>query len=419
MKKEVKKILSDQLELVKPSEDTIKKINNIYKDFSKQLKEKIKKKKVKASIFLGGSLAKGSLIKKDLYDIDIFVRFDKKYGDKKISNLLGKTLGKDFRKIHGSRDYYQKTIDGILIEIIPVLKIDKPEESENVTDLSYFHVKYIKDQVSKNKTLINEIMLSKIFTHAQNVYGAESYIHGFSGYALELLICHYKNFTTFIKAISKLNKEKLIIDDGKHYKNKKDLLENINQSKKQGPIIVIDPTYKERNVTSGLSKETLTKFQDACKKFINNPSSNFFIKKDFLKEFQDKDSNILVIETNKQAGDIAGTKSRKFFNFLNQKLSKQFIIKRSEFIYSEEENKSYFYFTLNKKKPTIVKGPPITNTKDIKGFKKSHKKVFTKKGYAYTRIIHNLSFETWFKNFIRKDKKIINEMSIKKIELIS
>ena len=47
--------------------------------FVENLKRKIMKKKVDAEIFVGGSLAKGTIVKSKDYDVDIFFRFDKNY----------------------------------------------------------------------------------------------------------------------------------------------------------------------------------------------------------------------------------------------------------------------------------------------------------------------------------------------------
>jgi tRNA nucleotidyltransferase (CCA-adding enzyme) len=92
-----------------------------------------------------------------------------------------------------------------------VKKISKPKEAENITDLSYSHVNYIKKRI-KNKKILDEIRIAKAFCYATNTYGAESYIGGFSGYAIELLVYHYGSFLKFIKAISKLDGKKEIID---------------------------------------------------------------------------------------------------------------------------------------------------------------------------------------------------------------
>ena len=116
-----------------------------------------KKKKIKAEVFLGGSLAKNTLVKKDKYDIDIFVRFDKTYRDEQISSLLNKIVP-NAKRIHGSRDYFQINKQGIFFEIVPVIKIAKPEQARNVTDLSYFHVKYLKENLGMTYREIGELL---------------------------------------------------------------------------------------------------------------------------------------------------------------------------------------------------------------------------------------------------------------------
>lgn len=414
------KIIKKQLELIKTTKEEYEKIRGISDNFIKALKEKLKKNKIKADVFLGGSLAKGTIVKKDIYDIDIFVRFDKSYNkankNNEISNLLGKLLGKA-KKVHGSRDYYQIKTKNILIEVIPVLKIEKPKQSVNVTDLSYFHVNYIVKKIKKNPKLINEIVLAKTFAYAQNCYGAESYMQGFSGYSLELLICHYKAFLNFVKEMSKINiKEKLIIDDKKLYKN--NVLTEMNNSKTHSPIILVDPTFKERNALSSLSKETFIKFQKSCKDFLRKPSKKFFIRKSVIENFKQKPI-IISIKTNKQSGDIAGTKSKKFFKFFFSRLKKEFEIKKSAFEYNDKKNLANFYLVLNKKKPSLIRGPPITSITNLNNFKKIHKNAFINNGFAYAKLKHNLTFNKWFKRFLKKDKKIIREMGVREVKKVN
>ena len=406
--KEVNRVLKEQIKLVRPSEEEFNEINKIKNSFVKELNGRIKKQNIKATVFIGGSLAKNTLVKKDIYDVDVFVRFDS--SNKNISSLLSKLV--KGKKVHGSRDYFNIKKGNIIIEIIPVLKINKPEQAVNVTDLSYFHVNYILRKMKSNKNLADEIRLAKTFTHAQNAYGAESYIHGFSGYALELLICHYKTFLNFIKSIAKLDikKEKLVIDDQKYYKNKDDLLYNFNKSKIYGPIVLIDPTFKERNALSSLTKETLYEFQNVCRSFLKKPNKSFFVKQPVSKKF--KNPTIITVRTTKQAGDIAGTKSKKFYEFFLSRLKEEFEVNKSDFEYDEEENIAKFYLKLSKKKTSIVKGPPITAVNNLASFKKANPKAFIKKGFAYKKLVHDLKFDRWFSNFLKNDKKIIKEMDI-------
>jgi len=418
--KSLKQVLKNQLEIIKPSKETSDKIDEISKEFIKKLNKSIKKKKTQADVFIGGSLAKKTLVKKGIYDVDIFVRFSEKYSEKEISILLGKILGKKAKKIHGSRDYYQIKTDEIIMEIIPVLKIKKPEDAKNVMDLSYFHVNYVLNKIKKKKKINDEIILAKSFCHAHNCYGAESYIRGFSGYALELLIIYYTSFEKFLKNINKADK-KIIIDASKFYK-KQNILNELNESKLNSPIVLIDPTYKQRNALAGLSKETFDKFRQVSKSFLKHPSNSFFIQKDIKEELMkkhEKNLRIISIKTNKQAGDIAGTKSKKFLGFLIFKIKREFEINLTEFDYNQKNNLAEFYFILGKKQDELIKGPFVNDKKNFKRFKQVHKKSMIIKGKSvYTKIKHNLSFEQWFKLFVKKEKNIFKQMSVKKIELV-
>jgi len=425
--KNINQLLKQQIELVKPRKDTFKVIKKTSEEFCRSLTSKLKSKKIKADVFIGGSLAKGTLIKKKKYDVDVFVRFDKNYEDDKISGILRKVLGNRAKKIHGSRDYYKMMVDGIIFEVIPVIKIKKINEARNITDLSYFHVNYINKIVNKNKKLADEIILAKTFAHAQNCYGAESYIHGFSGYSLELLICHYGSFLNFVKQMAKAkpvainSKDKIVIDDKKFYKNKNQVLMELNEAKLQSPIILIDPTFRERNALAGLSSETFNRFVKSCKEFLKKPNEKSFVQKNTGEELKTKYKNelkMVEIKTSKQAGDIAGSKSKKFFEFFVSGLEKEFMVKLKAFDYDDEKNTALFYLVLEKKKDEIVQGPKIIDIENLTRFKKAHKNAFIKNHIAYAKIKHDLSFKEFIKIFRTKYKKIIEEMSVKEIRLV-
>ncbi len=312
-------------------------------------------------------------------------------------------------------------VNNIIIEIIPVIKIKNQKQALNVTDLSYFHVNYILGKIRKNKKLSDEIIIAKAFTHSQNCYGAESYIKGFSGYSLELLIIHYGSFLKFIKEIAGLNEnEKIIIDDAKFYRKKQDVLKEMNEAKILSPIILVDPTFKERNALSGLSNETFLKFKKACSEFLKNPSDEFFKKKNILEEMNKKysDLKIVSVKTSKQKGDIAGTKSKKFMNFFVHNLKKEFVVKKIEFEYKENENIAYYYIAVDKKQIETIRGPPITAVENLANFKKVHANAFIKEHIAYAHILHNLSFEEFLGKFLERNKKVIKDMSIEEMKLV-
>jgi len=422
----IKEVLKEEIALIKPSSEELSRIEPELKILIKSIEEKIKKQKISAEIFIGGSFAKKTLIKKEKYDIDIFVRFDKIKDESKLSIILQKLLPKNAKKIHGSRDYFSLNQEigtiSVDFEIIPVIKIKNPLEAKNIMDLSYFHVNYVKKKIAKNPKLADEIKLAKAFVHFQGCYGAESYINGFSGYALELLVIYYKTFVNFIKGIVKNKGEKIIIDSEKFYKNKEAILRGINEAKLSSPIILIDPTFKERNAVAALSEDTFKIFKESCVKFMKKPSYDFFKKKDNISLLEKKYKNKLIkinLSTEKQAGDIAGTKLKKFFGFFCSKIERYFEIKERYFEYDEKSNIGKVYLVLNPKKEIIFHGPPVEMEDRLREFKKEHKKVVIKAGKSYAIEKMNLSFDKFLNDFSNKDEKILREMGIINVSIIN
>jgi tRNA nucleotidyltransferase (CCA-adding enzyme) len=381
------------------------------------LNSQIKKFKIKAQVFIGGSFAKNTLIKKNKYDVDIFLRFNSDYDEKEISALLGKIVPRNALKIHGSRDYFviKNKQNNFEFEIIPTMKINKPESAKNITDLSYFHVNYVLNKIKKDKKLTDEIRIAKAFVHYSDCYGAESYINGFSGYAVELLVIHYKSFLNFIKAVAEHdNSGKIILDPSKLFKNKQDILRKMNESKLQSPIILIDPTFKERNALAALSDSTFSKFQDFCRKFLKNPSNKFFVKDNKEEKFRQNNKNLfeIVFKTDRQAGDIAGTKLKKFSGFFIQELSRFFEVKDWLLIYEENKNIGKILVGVHKRDKVEFRGPPLEMKQQLALFKKEHKKIIFKKNIAWAYEKNFKDFSEFLRFFKNKNSEITESMGI-------
>ena len=406
-----------------PSEEEISKTKIKVDSFIKILKTEIKK----SDIFVGGSFAKGTLVKKNIYDVDIFTRFDKKELNliklEKAVKKVSKILGYEADVVHGSRDYLRVKVDnGTLFEIVPALKITNPKYAENVIDLSYFHVSYVRNKIKKDKRLAREIQIAKTFLAAQEIYGAESYIRGFSGYAVECLIINYRSFLKFLEAVSK-SKDKIVLDPARHYKKNAEIMYHLNESKTMGPLVLVDPTWKERNVTAAVSQEAFDKLKKAAKRFLKAPNRSFFEIKTFsVDKFKEKKRNeekyaCISLETEKQEGDIAGTKLKKYANYLLRQMGKNFEIINSHFEYNGEKV-AKIHIILVPKKEIIIKGPPIKMKKSVYSFKKVHKKTFVKAGILYSNIKLNYSLDKMLKEFIKKEEKIAKQMSIVNIKLM-
>lgn len=427
MKRDVDKILKGVLIKINPSKEELNCINKFLKDFIPEIEKKLKVKKIHAEVFVGGSFAKKTMIRKGQYDVDIFVRFEEKYKNEDISKLVEKIVKETEKKaikIHGSRDYFRINVNPyFFVEIIPVIKVKNPKQAENITDLSYFHVNYVRKKLSKGK-LIEDVRLAKAFCHANKCYGAESYINGFSGYALELLVYHYRGFLNFIKAMTKIEGKK-IIDIEKLYKNEYETAMNMNSAKMVSPIIIIDPTYKERNALAALSKETFEQFKSACKSFLKSPSAKKFeIKETDLagikKNAKRKGAEFILIsaETNKQEGDVAGSKLMKFYRHLAEEIEKLYKISNKGFDYHGKKEAEYF-FVAKSRGEIMHKGPSLLDKKNVALFKKHHRNTFVKGKRIYSREKINKKIGQFIEDWKKKNSDKMRVMHITKLEIIN
>ena len=399
------KILKSVLEKITPLKEDISRLKKISDEFISSLKKEGMKS------FIGGSLAKGTLIlTNEKEDVDIFVVFDSEGEIFKLEKVLNKlNFAGKLRKVHGSRDYFQIDCPDVLVEVIPVAKNKNPELAKNVTDVSLSHVKYIINGIKKNPALADEIRLAKAFCRANKVYGAESYIQGFSGYSLEVLVIYFGGFVRFLKGISKQK----IIDPARHFRNAMEISRELNSSKTEGPVILVDPTHKYRNACAGLRNETFDRFLKVSTEFLKKPSKKFFEVKEIdveeIKKLALKKKALFVevnLETDRQKGDVAGTKMKKFFeHFVSELMRKQQKILRKEFDYQRKGQKAKGYLVLSEKKEIEIRGPSVKMVNAVASFKKAKgNKVFLKKGFWWFK--EKISVEDIFKRVEKVGKEM-------------
>ncbi len=381
-----------------------------------------------ASVVVGGSYAKGTLVASSMYDIDVFIRYD---GD--IYELMRHLLpalreiclqhGLLLERVHGSREYFRiYYTPNIVFEIVPVNAIKNPNEASNVTDLSYSHVSYIRKELRKNKKLVREICLAKLFCKAQRVYGAESYVQGFSGYALECLVIFYGSFLKMVKNLARA-KAHIVLDPGKRYHNKKEILLSLNESKLRSPLVLVDPTWKERNVLAALSRETFLQFQKKAQAFLRRPWAEFFVVKNLTEEdiavrARKLHSEVIcvVLETLKQPGDIAGTKLKKFADTLARYFAPHFLIVSREFLYSGTHTAKAYYF-VKSARATLHKGPPLSMKEHARQFKREHPNAIVKRGIMYAPLPQPASAQEYIRHFLQRYAKMIREMDVSSVRV--
>nr|MBA4404993.1 hypothetical protein [Nanoarchaeum sp.] len=374
------------------------------KEERQYLEEKIKEfisnfKDLKdVKIFIGGSYAKNTWLSKNR-DVDVFFKFDyKKFVSQDISVALKEILLNKYNKIetvHGSRDYYHLVIGDILFEIVPVLDIKKTSEAKNVMDVSPKHVEYIRKKL--NSKMCDEVRKLKLFCKANNIYGAESYVRGFSGYVLEVLISHYKNINNLMKEASKWE-DKIVIDPVKAYKKNQALI-LLNQSKISS-LILIDPVQKDRNAAAALSHENFLKFVSLAKEY--DGSERFFIKKE-VDITTLKDYIIVKVEALKGKQDIVYSKLFSLFERVrNEMIFNDFTVLDFGWKYSDE---IYFWFkSSNLEKTKKHYGPSLDMVDYVKDFKKKHKNTKTENGRVYAIVRREFSDPTLFMKYLMKQK---------------
>ena len=352
------------------------------KNQNKTIKNEIKEKKVNATAVAGGSIAKGTFLKGD-YDVDVFVKFSKKYKTDELSDILEKCI-KKFKpeRLHGSRDYFQIKEKGLVFEIVPVYDIKSADEIVNITDASTLHFKWVREQIKKNPNIADEIRLARAFCKANGVYGAESYIRGFSGHVLDILAIYSGGFIRLLKNASTW-KEKQVIDFYNVYKG--NALKELNRAKIDSPLILIDPVQPDRNASASLSEEMFKRFIEKSKEFLKKPSEKFFERKKFsLAEIKKKKAIIVKVSALKGKKDVVGAKLLKAFEKIKKQLEMNgFELKESGWHWDNECHYWLVFKSKKIKKTFVRKGPPIKAKANVENFKSKYKKTFARGNRIY------------------------------------
>lgn len=399
---------------IAPDKQEVRVLKRAAKHFTKKLNKELKN----AKAVLGGSVAKNTFLKGS-YDIDIFVQFNKKYyKDKDVSKILYSKLKKLYNstakisglhKVHGSRDYFQVKQDPFTFEVIPILKIKKAEEAENITDISPLHTKWVKKH---GKKLADEIRLAKAFCKSNKIYGAESYIRGFSGYTLEILTIHHKSFENLMSSAARWK-------PGTRIDTKQHGIRKLNKSK-LSPLIVIDPVQQDRNTAAALSEKKFSEFVELAKTFLHNPNPDFFRKTKFDLE-KIKSASILRVIPKQGKEDVVGAKLIKCLEYINKKL-KQECYEVTEYDWHWEDKEAYFWYFVKEK--TLPKekrhyGPPAKEKKHLQEFKKKYSRHIIKKQGSRTFVElkrKHTNINQFLKELIKKDQYIIEK--VKEIKVL-
>ena len=264
---EVERVIEGARKLVEPSAEIVERAKKAEKEIEKRLKKLLDEYPEIEFRFLG-SYARNTWLPESL-EIDVFLLFPESYSFEELERVsleIGKKAVDSYELRYASHPYVHGTVKGVEVDIVPCYRLSKIDKVRSAVDRTPFHHEWVKDRIRGKE---GDVRLLKRFMKVINVYGAEYRIRGFSGYLCELLIVHYGSFLSTVKEASKW-KRNLVIDPSKGRTYTKKGLEN---------ILVIDPVDEKRNVAANLSINSLAKFVEACRMFLENPSTEFFVHK--------------------------------------------------------------------------------------------------------------------------------------------
>jgi tRNA nucleotidyltransferase (CCA-adding enzyme) len=378
-----------------------------------QVERAIAQQQVKAAVRLGGSTAKGTYLAGD-HDIDVFVRFSQDYDDAGLSDRLEALLTSVFdhvERVHGSRDYFHVHLGGedsahkdtYTFEFIPVIAITDWREARNVTDMSPLHVDYVMAHIGAHPALAADIRLTKMFCKSAKIYGAESYIGGFSGHVIDLLNIHYGGFHALLRAAAAWKSKgiaKTIIDPAGHHDSP---LCTLNESKIASPIVIVDPIQPDRNSAAAVTMHAYERFIARAKDYLavlegGDGKQDGFVsgQKEFFTitplsieaiAHEHPQSRTIVIALTPQRGkkDVVGAKCYKIYQHcITRLLECEFTIRYSAWEFTPAQATLVFILP-PEPLPELQEwgGPPVHKTEGVRRFTAAHSATYTRDGRYY------------------------------------
>ncbi len=391
MEKSYQKILGKALAKAKPKKSE----ENLLLELSKKTLEIIreKAKKYQAKAILAGSITRNTWLP-GKREFDVFILFSPDLPETKLEEyglLIGretvKQLKGKFSVEYAQHPYASGLVQGVDIDIVPCYEVESAEKIKSAVDRTPFHVRYIEKNLPS--ALSDEVRLLKHFLTANKIYGADAKTEGFSGYVCELLTIRYGGFAEVLKAVSKWNASE-VIDLENYYK--KEEYSQLRKNFKNQPIILIDPTDRNRNTGSPVSAENFLKFRKLAKEFLGRPSENYFSEKklqpitnkELLRIQTHRKTELLSIKFTppKVVPDILWPQLRRFAQRLQDILEEtkyEFKVLRSD-VYSNEKDFAMVLLEMEVNRlPHVQKriGPSVFDVNDSARFLEKYKKSLT------------------------------------------
>jgi tRNA nucleotidyltransferase (CCA-adding enzyme) len=253
-------ILKEALKLAVPSDEEVRRARLAELELKKRLEP------FNVEFLLVGSYARNTWIRGNL-EIDVFVLFSPELSKKELEEKiiqLGKQVFEKYELRYAEHPYVHGEILGVDFDLVPCYKVESADRIISAVDRTPFHHEWLKERVKGKE---NDIRLLKLFLKANEIYGAEYRVRGFSGYLCELLIVFYGSFIECLRNARSWTR-RTVLDPKK------------GEVRNGEFFFVIDPVDDRRNVAANLSLDNLGKFVHLARLFFERPSLDFFIRKE-------------------------------------------------------------------------------------------------------------------------------------------
>ncbi len=279
---------------IKPTAAEQKEIDDMSDKLVNHLMQICESEGIDAKIAVVGSVAKHTALK-GKSDIDIFMAFPLSVSEDYLketglylAHKCNDYFNGDASHHFASHPYVTSDINGFEVDFVPCYEIEDGSQLKSAVDRTILHTKYVKTHLENP----DEVLLLKRFMDMTGTYGSEFKVGGFAGYLCELLIIKYGSFEETLKSAIKWQ-----------YGHSIDL-EGYGTSKLfDDPLIVIDPTDKNRNVGAALTLTKYSEFIQSARNYLDSDKKEEYFyplkrdlnKDDILAEFDARGSDLIAI----------------------------------------------------------------------------------------------------------------------------
>ena len=281
------------LKEIKPTKEEQEEIDAMSDKMVGFLEETCVREGIDAKIAVVGSVAKRTALK-GKSDIDIFMAFPLSVSEGTLKDTglylahkCSDEFDGDASHHFASHPYVSTVIEDYEVDLVPCYEIEDGSQLKSAVDRTILHTRYVKANLTDE--MADEVLLLKKFMDMTGTYGSEFKVGGFAGYICELLIIRYGSFEETLRQASEWKYGHVI-----------DLEGYGTSSNFSDPLVVIDPTDKNRNVGAALTLGKYAEFIQSARNYLASDN-----KMDYFHPLsKELDKNQILDEFEKRGGDL-------------------------------------------------------------------------------------------------------------------